>query len=224
MTPAGPLATAHDFSALMEITARPDLVFVRGRGSWLWDDATAALPRLRAGLGRELPSATVRRSCGRPGRAGRGASSTPSPAFHNEPWPPARAPARRAHCALDRRVPLPTAAPRPTRARSSSRASGAAAPGRRLRDHHHGARLPRPHARHDVRLGQAGLGHAVRAAGRRASPRCRSNDLAAVERAIDARDRGGHAGADPGRGGRDPGRDADYLRACGRSRASAASC
>jgi acetylornithine/N-succinyldiaminopimelate aminotransferase len=28
----------HDFSALMEITARPDLVFVRGEGSWLWDD------------------------------------------------------------------------------------------------------------------------------------------------------------------------------------------
>jgi len=30
--------TRHDFSALMEITARPDLVFVRGEGSWLWDD------------------------------------------------------------------------------------------------------------------------------------------------------------------------------------------
>src|SRR5262245_45155007 len=28
----------HDFSALMEITERPDLVFVRGQGSWLWDD------------------------------------------------------------------------------------------------------------------------------------------------------------------------------------------
>jgi len=28
----------HDFSALMEITHRPDLVFVRGEGSWLWDD------------------------------------------------------------------------------------------------------------------------------------------------------------------------------------------
>jgi acetylornithine/N-succinyldiaminopimelate aminotransferase len=29
---------AHDFSPLMEITERPDLVFVRGQGSWLWDD------------------------------------------------------------------------------------------------------------------------------------------------------------------------------------------
>ena len=25
-------------AALMDITARPDLVFLRGEGSWLWDD------------------------------------------------------------------------------------------------------------------------------------------------------------------------------------------
>jgi acetylornithine/N-succinyldiaminopimelate aminotransferase len=30
--------TAHPFDALMEITARPNNVFVRGEGSWLWDD------------------------------------------------------------------------------------------------------------------------------------------------------------------------------------------
>ena len=29
----------HPFDALMEITARPPIVFVRGEGSWLWDDA-----------------------------------------------------------------------------------------------------------------------------------------------------------------------------------------
>ncbi|MEA2943268.1 MAG: acetylornithine/N-succinyldiaminopimelate aminotransferase [Bradyrhizobium sp.] len=29
---------AHSFDALMEITARPPSVFVRGAGSWLWDD------------------------------------------------------------------------------------------------------------------------------------------------------------------------------------------
>jgi acetylornithine/N-succinyldiaminopimelate aminotransferase len=29
---------AHPFDALMEITARPKAVFVRGEGSWLWDD------------------------------------------------------------------------------------------------------------------------------------------------------------------------------------------
>ncbi len=28
----------HPFDALMEITARPPIVFVRGEGSWLWDD------------------------------------------------------------------------------------------------------------------------------------------------------------------------------------------
>jgi acetylornithine/N-succinyldiaminopimelate aminotransferase len=29
----------HPFDALMDITARPPIVFVRGEGSWLWDDA-----------------------------------------------------------------------------------------------------------------------------------------------------------------------------------------
>src|SRR3982074_2322101 len=33
-----PIAT-HPFEALMEITARPPTVFVRGEGSWLWDDS-----------------------------------------------------------------------------------------------------------------------------------------------------------------------------------------
>jgi acetylornithine/N-succinyldiaminopimelate aminotransferase len=28
----------HPFAALMNITARPPTVFVRGEGSWLWDD------------------------------------------------------------------------------------------------------------------------------------------------------------------------------------------
>ncbi len=30
---------AHPFDALMDITARPTTVFVRGEGSWLWDAA-----------------------------------------------------------------------------------------------------------------------------------------------------------------------------------------
>ena len=30
----------HPFDALMEITARPPVVFVRGAGSYLWDDTT----------------------------------------------------------------------------------------------------------------------------------------------------------------------------------------
>jgi acetylornithine/N-succinyldiaminopimelate aminotransferase len=33
------LKAPHPFDALMDITARPQTVFVRGEGSWLWDDA-----------------------------------------------------------------------------------------------------------------------------------------------------------------------------------------
>ena len=33
------LKATHPFDALMDITARPQTVFVRGEGSWLWDDA-----------------------------------------------------------------------------------------------------------------------------------------------------------------------------------------
>ena len=32
------LKAPHPFDALMDITARPQTVFVRGEGSWLWDD------------------------------------------------------------------------------------------------------------------------------------------------------------------------------------------
>src|SRR3954467_7029330 len=33
------LSTTHPYDALMEITARPNTVFVQGKGSWLWDDS-----------------------------------------------------------------------------------------------------------------------------------------------------------------------------------------
>ena len=55
----------HSFDALMEITARPPVVFVRGEGSYLWDDSGKALPRFHPGLGSELPwsfAADCRRS------------------------------------------------------------------------------------------------------------------------------------------------------------------
>ena len=32
------LNATHPFDALMDITARPETVFVRGEGSYLWDD------------------------------------------------------------------------------------------------------------------------------------------------------------------------------------------
>ena len=31
--------TTHPYDALMDITARPKAVFVRGAGSYLWDDS-----------------------------------------------------------------------------------------------------------------------------------------------------------------------------------------
>lgn len=77
-------ATPHDFSALMTVAAKPDLVFVRGEGSWLWDDrgrryldfvqgwAVNSLghcpPQLAAAIARQ--AATL---------------INPSPAFHNLP-------------------------------------------------------------------------------------------------------------------------------------------
>ncbi len=45
----------HPFDALMDITARPPVVFVRGEGAFLWDDHRQALSRFHAGLGGQLP-------------------------------------------------------------------------------------------------------------------------------------------------------------------------
>ncbi len=52
----------HPYRALMNITARPPVVFVRGEGSYLWDALRQALSRFRAGLGRQLRWAIRRRS------------------------------------------------------------------------------------------------------------------------------------------------------------------
>ena len=52
-------------NALMEITARPDLVFVRGQGSWLEDHAGSdTWTSSRAGP--STPWATAPRKCRRP--------------------------------------------------------------------------------------------------------------------------------------------------------------
>ena len=45
----------HPFDALMDITARPPTVFVRGRRRLSLGRRAQALSRLRAGLGRQLP-------------------------------------------------------------------------------------------------------------------------------------------------------------------------
>jgi hypothetical protein len=45
----------HPFDALMEITARPPVVFVRGAGSYLWDDSRTRSAIRRRPLRKRLP-------------------------------------------------------------------------------------------------------------------------------------------------------------------------
>src|SRR4029078_2329590 len=76
--------TAEPFDALMHITARPKAVFVRGAGSYLWDDGrkryldfvqgwdVTCLGHSPPGIGDALAAQAKR-------------LLTPSPAFYNEP-------------------------------------------------------------------------------------------------------------------------------------------
>ena len=71
-------------ASLMDITARPDLVFLRGEGSWLWDDRGRRYLDFVQGwavntLGHA--PACIREALARQG----GLLLTPSPAFHNAP-------------------------------------------------------------------------------------------------------------------------------------------
>lgn len=74
----------HPFNALMDITARPNTVFVRGEGSWLWDDAGRRYLDFVQGwavncLGHS-PSPVAEALA-----AQAKCLLTPSPAFYNEP-------------------------------------------------------------------------------------------------------------------------------------------
>src|ERR1700754_2368528 len=74
----------HSFDALMDITARPQVVFVRGKGSYLWDDAGRRYLDFMQGwavnsLGHS-PDAIADALAGQSG-----ALLTPSPAFYNAP-------------------------------------------------------------------------------------------------------------------------------------------
>jgi acetylornithine/N-succinyldiaminopimelate aminotransferase len=74
----------YPFGTLMEITARPEIVFVRGDGSWLWDHAGRRYLDFVQGwavncLGHSpavLADALAQQAC---------TLITPSPAFYNEP-------------------------------------------------------------------------------------------------------------------------------------------
>jgi len=74
----------HPFDSLMEITARPPIVFVRGEGSWLWDDAGKRYLDFVQGwavncLGHSPP--TVADALAEQAKL----LLTPSPAFYNAP-------------------------------------------------------------------------------------------------------------------------------------------
>src|SRR6478735_8198599 len=76
--------TTHPYDALMEITARPKAVFVRGAGSYLWDDSRKRYLDFVQGwavncLGHS-PPAIVDALAAQAKRL-----LTPSPAFYNEP-------------------------------------------------------------------------------------------------------------------------------------------
>ena len=76
--------TTHPFNALMEITARPPVVFVRGAGSYLWDDTRKRYLDFVQGwavncLGHSPPAVADALTA----QAKR--LLTPSPAFYNEP-------------------------------------------------------------------------------------------------------------------------------------------
>ncbi len=74
----------HPFDALMDITARPETVFVRGEGSYLWDDAGRRYLDFMQGwavncLGHSPPAVAAALA------AQAKSLLTPSPAFYNEP-------------------------------------------------------------------------------------------------------------------------------------------
>src|ERR1700710_518780 len=74
----------HPFDALMDITARPPIVFVRGEGSWLWDDTGKRYLDFIQGwavncLGHSPPEVVAALT------EQAKLLLTPSPAFYNEP-------------------------------------------------------------------------------------------------------------------------------------------
>ena len=187
----------HPFDALMDITARPQTVFVRGEGSYLWDDTRQALSRLRAGLGGQLPRpfAAGGRRCAR--RAGKTAADA-EPGVLQRAEPEARQGAGR-RTAASTRCSSPIPARKPTRARSSSRANTAPC-----------TRTARSRSSPSKAAFTAARSRPCRRPARRRSSRCSSrrcpgfrkaklNDLASVEGADHGQHRCRDAGADPGR-------------------------
>ena len=160
----------YPVESLMFITNRPDLVFVRGEGSWLFDAPGKRYLDFVQGWAVNC-ARPLRRTCMREALAAQARTLiNPSPGFLQRRRCALRGAAARRPASTT--CSSPTAAPRRTKARSSSRASGARV--KRggayeiitLRRRFHGRTLATMSAR-----GKPRLGHDVRAAGRRASRR-----------------------------------------------------
>ena len=204
-TPRGPVgapAASAAPLALMEVAARPPQVFVRGEGSWLCDpdgkryldfvqgwavNSLGHCPRDRAGAGGRRRSASI----------------NPSPAFYNEPMASLAERWRRGE--------------RPGAVFFAN--SGAEANEGAIKLARKWGAVQRGGASEIITLDHGFHGRTLAtmsASGKPAGtsffepkvpgfPKAPLNDLAAVERLIDAHDRRRHARADPGRGRRGAG-------------------
>ena len=142
----------HPFDALMDITARPPTVFVRGEGAYLWDDTGKRYLDFIQGwavncLGHSPP--VVAEALAAQAKL----LLTPSPAFYNDAEPQAGEGAGRSQ--LLRSGVLRQFRRGSQRGRDQARAQiRRAAQERRLRDHHLRGRLSRPHAGDHVGIRQ----------------------------------------------------------------------
>ena len=145
----------HPFDALMDITARPPTVFVRGEGSWLWDDSGKRYLDFIQGwavncLGHSPPEIAEALA------AQAKLLLTPSPAFYNGPSLKLAKGAGRSQ--LLRPGVLHQFRRGSQRRRDQTRAQiRRPAQERRLRDHHLRGRISRPDAGDDVGLRQESL-------------------------------------------------------------------
>ncbi len=159
----------HPFDALMEITARPPAVFVRGEGSFLWDDTGKRYLDFIQGwavncLGHSPPAVAEALA------AQAKLLITPSPAYYNDASLKL-AKALVDHSCFDQVFFANSGAEANEGAIKLARKYGALAQKRRPRDHHLRRRLPRPDAGDDVGLGQEGLRAACSSPKYRAFPR-----------------------------------------------------
>ena len=185
-----------DFRPLMEITERPEIVFVEGRGSWLTDHAGKRYLDFVQGwavncLG-HCPPAVVE-ALGRAVADAHHAESRLLQRAVAEAGASARRALRFSAVLLHQ---LGSGGQR--RRHQAGPQVGPALQGWRVRDHHLRPRLSRAHPRHHVRERQARLGHHVRAAGARLSQG--HAERPCLGGGVDRRaDRGGDAGAGAGR-------------------------